>query len=623
MSFAILPPLSALLAALVLTAGVALPAGDPWSVDVRFGLGLLLPPLVCLAGVWRRGRPLRGGATADPADGAHAGTPRRPVGEAQSQALLNAVPVGLWRLNRAGYTVFANARLAALFGGRVPQSLEASGCRLAGPADPTGPFGFPPGREVEASLPGEHGRPRRVLIHASPWVAGDGGQADCLLALQDITPLRAAQARIEHLAEHDPLTGLTNRAQFRGALEALVHGPSGGGLLLLDLDHFKAINDRHGEAIGDVLLCAVADRLRISVRPEDMVCRLAGDEFAVLAFGAAALGMEAMADRLRQALAAPVRFGEMDLPISASIGFACTPEHAADADALLRAADLALRQAKQDGGDTVLRFRPELRLAAERQERLHEALADALRQGEFRLAFQPQREMLSRRLVGAEALLRWDSRRLGRAVPPAELFPAAAEAGLLPAVDAWVLEAGLAQLAAWAGRPEAPPMLSVNISGQSLRDAGFAGEVARALLRHGIDARRLEIEIPEDLALRDLPEIAATLEELRALGVRLALDDFGAGRSSLPHVVQLPVQRLKLDRSIVSGLPEEPKDHAVLHATMALARGMDIEVIGEGVETEGQAFALRCAGCTILQGHLTGRPVPAGELVPPPVQALA
>lgn len=626
MSYAILPPLSALLAALALAAG----AGRPWLAEAGFGLGLLLLPIGCLARLHRReaegsawfrlrGRLLRGAAAAAPAGGGHAGPVQPLAGEAQCRALLDAAPVALWRLDQAGRTVFANARLAALFGGRVPESLATSGCRLAGPPDPAGPFGFPPGREVEASLPDAQGRVRRVTIVASPWVPGPGkGEAACLLTLQDITPLRAAQARVEHLTEHDPLTGLANRAQFRGALEALVQGPAGGGLLLLDLDRFKSVNERHGHAAGDLLLCAVADRLCAGVRPEDMVCRLDGDEFAVLAFAAAAPGMEAMAHRLRQALAAPLRFGDVELPVSASIGIACAPDHARDAEGLLRAADLALGQAKRGGGDAVLPFRPELRLAAERQERLRQALADALREGEFRLAFQPQREMPSRRLTGAEALLRWNSRRLGRAVPPDELFPAAQEAGLLPAIDAWVLEAGLAQLAAWAGRAEAPPVLSVNISGESLRDPGFAGAVARALLRHGIEAWRLEIEIPEDLALRDLPEIAATLEALRALGVRLALDDFGAGRSSLPHVVQLPVQRLKLDRSIVSGLPGEAKDHAVLHATMALARGMGIEVIGEGVETESQALALRHAGCTILQGHLTGRPMPAEELVLPP-----
>jgi EAL domain-containing protein (putative c-di-GMP-specific phosphodiesterase class I) len=186
----------------------------------------------------------------------------------------------------------------------------------------------------------------------------------------------------------------------------------------------------------------------------------------------------------------------------------------------------------------------------------------------------------------------------------------------MPAIDAWVLESALRQLAAWSGRAGAPPVLSINISGEGLRDAGFADRVARALLGHGIAAARLEIEIPEDLAVRDLPEIAATLERLHALGVRLALDDFGGGRSSLPHVVQLPVHRLKLDRSIVAGLPEDSKDRAVLHATMALARGMGIEVLGEGVETEGQAFALRRAGCHVLQGWLIGRPVPAAELVP-------
>ncbi len=560
-------------------------------------------------------------APAAPATAARAATPQR--------FLLENSALGIWQLDRAGRTLFGNAPLAALFGGTVPASLAAGGLRLAGPADPAGPLGFPAGRQVEATLAGP-GRRRTVSVSASTWLAAEaGGVESCLLTLVDITPLKAAQARVEHLAEHDPLTGLANRAQFRGGLLALTQAPAGGALLLLNLDKFKAANDRHGHAAGDAVLCAVAERIRAVVRPSDMVCRLGADEFAVLAFDIALEAATVIADRLRAALAAPVRWGGAELTASASIGIAAAPDHAPagggpaggrptgcgnSADMLLRAAGLALRQAKDRSGNASCAFHPALGMATEAREALREALATALADNEFHLAYQPQRDMQTGRLAGAEALLRWTSPRLGRIVSPAELFPVAQEAGLMPGIDAWVLQAGLAQLAAWTGQPDAPPVLAINISGLTLRDAGFADCVARGLLRQGIDPARLEIEIPEDIAVRDLPGIAATLRALHGLGVRLALDDFGGGNSSLPHVVQLPVHRLKLDRSIVAGLPDEPKDRAVLHATMALARGMGIEVLGEGVETEGQAFALRRAGCTVLQGFLIGRPMLVDQL---------
>lgn len=537
------------------------------------------------------------------------------VADACSRAVLQLAPVGLWQLDRAGRTVFANARLAALCGGVAPADLGSSGFRLAGPPDPDGPHGLPAGREVEASLLGSERLRRDVTVAASPWVTGPDGQELCLLALLDITPLKQARARVEHLAEHDALTGLANRAMFRSALAALAGAPDGGALLLLDLDGFRAINERHGQAAGDAVLRATAERLRAAVRPQDLVCRLGADEFAVLAFGAGTGNAEAIAARLRAELAEPLRLGEVALPLGAGIGIANAPADAREPDALLRAADLALAEARRTAAPVCL-FRPELLAASEGRERLREALAEALAGDEFHLAYQPQRELSGPRLAGAEALLRWNSVRLGRAVSPGELLPAAAEAGLMPALDAWVLETALRQLAAWGDRPDAPPMLAINVSGGTLRDPEFADRVARGLLRHGVPAHRLEIEIPEDLAVRDLPGIEETLARLGALGVRAALDDFGGGHSSLPHVVRLPVQRLKLDRSIVSGLPGDGKDLAVLQATMALAQSMNIEVIGEGVETEAQAFALRRAGCTVLQGYLIGRPVPPERLVP-------
>ncbi|WP_431304386.1 putative bifunctional diguanylate cyclase/phosphodiesterase [Sediminicoccus sp. BL-A-41-H5] len=542
--------------------------------------------------------------------------------EGRLRALLEMAPVGIWQLDGEGRTIFANRRLAALFGAEAPPALTESGLVLTSAADPEGPFGFSTQAENEAqlTLPGE--AERRLRITASPWLSAQGMRG-CILSVLDVTPLKAAQERIEQLVERDPLTGLINRATFRAALREMLAADQRGVLVLADLDHFKAANDRHGQALGDALLVEAGRRLREAMRPGDVVSRLGGDEFAILALGAGAESAAALAERLRQALRRPFGMGGVELPLSGSFGIACAPEHGREVDQLLRAADLALFQARAASGDAVALFEPALRARAEQRAELRDAFGVALAAGELELHVQPQLDLESGRVIGAEALIRWDSGRLGRTVPPAELLAAAAESGLMLQLDRFVLARAVKLLAAWGTRPEAPLHLGINISITALRDPAFATEVAEALAAAGVEPARLEIEIPEDLAIRDLPGVARTLAALREVGVPLSLDDFGGGHSGLPHVVRLPVQRLKLDRSITAGLPDDPKSYAVLRATMALARGMGIEVIGEGVETEAQAFALRRAGCQIIQGWLVGRPMRPEELVPPVPKLLA
>lgn len=533
------------------------------------------------------------------------------------RSLLEQAPVGIWQLDEQGCTVFANHRLIGLFGAEAPASLADSGLTLISPPDPHGPFGFTTEAENEARLVLSDQTERRLLVTASPWICATPNERGCVLSVLDVTSLKAAQERIEQLVECDPLTGLANRATFRAALEGMLAAKQRGTLVLVDLDGFKAANDRHGHAMGDALLIEAARRLREVVRPADLVSRLGGDEFAVLAFGAAVEGAAALAERLRQSLRRPLQIGGVDMPLSGSLGLACAPEHGQEADVLLRAADLALYEARSLGCDAAALFQPALRERAEQRAELREAFADALAGGELELHLQPQHNLETQRMIGAEALIRWNSARLGRWVSPGEIIPAAAEAGLLLQLDRFVLSRAVELLAGWGDRPDAPRHLGINISIATLHDPGFAREVAEALTAAGVAPERLEIEIPENLAIRDLPLVARTLAALRELGVPLSLDDFGGGHSGLPHVVRLPVQRLKLDRSITAGLPDDPKSYAVLRATMALARGMGIEVIGEGVETEGQAFALRRAGCHIIQGWLIARPMAPEELVPP------
>lgn len=542
--------------------------------------------------------------------------PLQPAAEADVCALFAHAPIGIWLLDGQGRTRFANERLLRLFGGARPESLAASGMTRLGAEGGDGLLSLPPGEECEALLRTGEGRELRLLVAAWP----DGGSgligAGRLLSVQDVTALRAAQARLEHLSEHDPLTGLANRASFQAGLAAMAASPRGGLVMLVNLDHFKAANERFGHAMGDALLREAAARLREAVRPSDLVARLGADEFAILAFDAGRETALALAGRVRAAMRGVVRIAGVELSISASIGIAAAPEHGEEPESLLRAADLAMREAKAMGRNTVCLFEPALRERSEQRAILREAFAEALERGELELHVQPQRDLERQLVTGAEALVRWNSRRLGRWVSPGEMLPAASEGGLLGRLDRFVLERAVALLAEWQDEPGAPAQLAINVSVTTLQDPLFPREVREVLSRAGVPADRLEIEIPEDLAIRDLPGVQRTLHALREEGVLLALDDFGGGHSGLPHVVRLPVQRLKLDRSIVAGLPDDPKAYAVLRATVALARGMGIEVVGEGVETEAQAFALRRAGCRVVQGWLVAKPMPPEALVP-------
>ncbi|MGE7417983.1 sensor domain-containing phosphodiesterase [Methylobacterium tarhaniae] len=431
----------------------------------------------------------------------------------------------------------------------------------------------------------------------------------------DITARKAAEAQVAHMARHDTLTGLPNRALFRDSLDRRLasqrrHGGA-CGLLCLDLDAFKAVNDTLGHLAGDAMLREVAGRIRAVLRREDLAARLGGDEFAVLLGGES--DAAATAERLIAALREPVDLGGQEATIGVSIGIAVAPEHGLDGDALIKRADRALYRAKSEGRNTYRHFAAAMDRAAEERRRLELDLRLALQRGAFALHYQPVFDLAGGRITAVEALLRWNHPTRGR-LDPAAFLPLAEETGLVVPLGEWVLRTALRDARAL------PPEIRVvvNVAGAQLRQPGLPGAVRAALAAAGEPPGRLELDIAEGA----LAEAGGRLADLADLGIGLAFDDFGAGASSLGALRRLPFGRIKLARAL-AGDAALPQASGLLRAVVALGEALGLEVTAKGVETEAQLAGLREAGCTGAQGFLLGRPVPFGELAPMLGEAVA
>ena len=443
----------------------------------------------------------------------------------------------------------------------------------------------------------EHGRPLRIIgIHI------------------DIGERKAADERIAHLARHDPLTDLPNRALFHERLEQKLSElqRTNGQLTIfcLDLDRFKAINDTLGHAAGDTLLRDVALRLRSCVRTEDTVARLGGDEFAILYVGGADPVNEAalLAARLIAAVEPPVNLDGKSARVGISIGIALAPADGKEGDKLFKCADLALYRAKNDGRNTFRFFEPRMDDEVEERRCLEALLRNALATGEFSLHYQPIVEAKTTTIIGFEALLRWTSVERGP-ISPTVFIPLAEESGLIVPIGRWVLQAACAEAARWPDHLK----VAVNISPVQFRRPELVEDVFSALAMAGLQARRLEVEATESMLLDSNDDLLHTMQNLRTLGVKIALDDFGTGYSSLSYLCRFPFDRIKIDRSFVAGL-EDPNSAAIINAVIGLGRQFGMSVTAEGVETEEQLEALRSAGCAELQGYYFSRPCAAADL---------
>jgi diguanylate cyclase (GGDEF)-like protein/PAS domain S-box-containing protein len=475
------------------------------------------------------------------------------------------------------------------------------------------------------SNPSAGGSPSHVWQH----VKADGKEIDVLtfwghttfcdrpaqlVAIVDVTEKRQAEARIAHMAHHDSLTGLPNRLLFLERLEEALlrvrRYPETLAVLYLDLDQFKSVNDTLGHPVGDKLLVAVADRLRKCLRDCDMVARFGGDEFAVLQIGLAGPDEAAiLGERIVTFLSEPYDIEGQQGVIGASVGIALAPADGEDAEQLLRNADIALYQAKEDGRRAFRFFEPGMDARLRARRALEFDLRKALAAGEFELYYQPLITLETGVISGFEALLRWHHPVRGM-VAPAEFLPVAEEIGLIVPIGEWVLRQACAEATAWPDDLK----VAVNLSPVQFKKGNLPQLVFETLASAGLPAARLELEITESIFLANSEANLATLRRLRALGIGISMDDFGTGYSGLSYLRAFPFDKIKIDRSFISELGDNADSLAIIKAVTHLGSTLGIPTLAEGAETEKQFAQLREAGCTETQGYLFSRPVPASEI---------
>ncbi|EWC42309.1 hypothetical protein B597_004820 [Stutzerimonas stutzeri KOS6] len=430
----------------------------------------------------------------------------------------------------------------------------------------------------------------------------------------DITRIKESQAKAEYLATHDALTGLPNRSLFQDRLDlAIAQARRSNGiaaLMFMDLDNFKGINDTLGHDIGDQLLVEVSRRLSSLMREVDTVARLGGDEFTVVLTDIDFAGTERVAERIIQALRQPIEVGSRNLYVTGSIGLAFYPDDGETSTTLIKAADTAMYRAKHNGRNGFELFKPELHAQLQRQSNLEAALREALRECHLRLVFQPKfTTEAPRRMIGAEALLRWTHPEMG-VVSPADFIPAAETGGLIKEVDRKVIQLAVQALAYWQGNELDPVPVAVNISARSIQDDHFPDMLAKRLHQYRVPATLVQVEITEGTLLERTSTALGNIQRLKEMGVRLSIDDFGTGYSSLSYLKRLPLAELKIDKTFVDGLGGKDKsDEAIAKAILAMAAALNLLTVAEGVETEGQLQWLSDNGCDYIQGYLCSRPL--------------
>ncbi len=474
-----------------------------------------------------------------------------------------------------------------------------------------------PDYRLEYRLRHRDGSYRWMIANAVQLSRHENAGVKLLGTQLDVTENKLAEQRVREAAQHDPLTGLPNRAlifEYAGHLLAASRRNHGkGAFLFIDLDRFKPVNDLYGHEIGDKLLQEVAKRLVRCVRNEDLVGRLGGDEFVVVLPHAGKMDPAAtVAQHVLDALALPFEIEALDLSISASIGISYFPQHGTDVDALIHAADLAMYQAKQNGHGSAQVFSNALTARADASSSIEARLKRALARGGLILHYQPVMDMKSKRVIGAEALLRLadDSRPV---VGPDRFVPIAESAGLIGPLGEWVVAEACRQHAAWCSEGLPPLAIAINVSPLQFRQRGFASKLADIILDSAVDPAWIQIEVTESTVMDNVDDAIVTLNKIRAAGIRIALDDFGTGYSSLSHLSNLPLDKLKVDQSFVKRIVHDKASRAITGAIIMMGRTLNLEVVGEGIETEEALNYLQQHDCDQAQGFFISHPLPAAE----------
>ncbi len=469
---------------------------------------------------------------------------------------------------------------------------------------------------LEFRVQGLRGGQRWLETHAAPMNGADGEQRMLLGITRDITDRKLADERIQYLAHFDPLTGLPNRAQLQEhtlhSLALARRNRESMALMMLDLDHFKDINDSLGHSVGDGLLCELAKRLRQGLREEDIVARLGGDEFIFVLQKAESKDAAEVARKLMELIDQPFRVGTHDLKVTASIGIAMYPADGADMETLLQRADAAMYQVKHAGRHDFRFFTAAMQQRAARHLQLINALRYALERDQMQVVYQPQVSLPDQRIVGAEALLRWSTPELG-AVSPAEFIPAAEESGLILPIGAWVLRQAVRQARAWLDDGLPPLVMAVNLSATQFRNTDLPELITQILQEEGLPPEYLELELTEGVALNDPQGAIAMMNNLHERGIRMSIDDFGTGYSSLSHLKKFKVYKLKIDKSFVRDISTDAEDKAIVSAIINMARSLGLKTIAEGVETAEQLEFLQQQHCNEMQGYYFSKPVPEQE----------
>ena len=470
---------------------------------------------------------------------------------------------------------------------------------------------------LEMEIIGCKGRRRRVESHAAPLYGPDGCVRSVLMVTRDISERADAESQVHYLAHYDLLTGLPNRALFRDRLlQAMAQAKRSDTLvavMFLDIDHFKDINDTLGHAVGDQLLKEIAQRIRSCVRETDTVARFGGDEFGLIQTNLHTVeGAADLADRLITLLSEAYPIEGHEIHSAASIGVTIYPFDDHNAEDLLKNADMAMYKAKREGRSRYQFYIAELNQVIQRRAAIERDLRVALQKQQFRLHYQPQLDLVTGRVVGVEALLRWQHPERGD-ISPAEFIPVAESTGLILPIGDWVLHSACRQARAWQDAGLPPLRVAINLSAAQFRHKNLLETITQALSDSALEPCWLEVELTESLIMKDVRATVDTLRHLHELGVLISVDDFGTGYSSLSYLTRFPISKIKLDQSFVREL--DKKDGAAIARTViTLGHSLNMKVMAEGVETESQLRFLRDHACNEVQGYYFGRPMPAGAI---------